>query len=405
MKNPEIIHISFSKSGGAGNIANLLTEHQRELGYDVQHIYKLTHALQNQPFKQLNVSIKALIDEYIIKKRSFKSLISVYRSDKFSTLDFFKKNNIIVHLHWTPGIISINQIRNLSKTNHIFWTIHDLWPVTGGCHTTNQCEGYMKSCENCPAVKRVFQYKIAKNKNIKNSILNMNNIVAITPSIWMKEKIYKSNTFQKEDIYHINNGVKISNFKNTNRMNDFLHRVDLGITTIGLTAVDLSDERKRIQKAIDWIYEWEQQVRGTRQIRLVFKGMNFSRLKTYNLQASHISNLNGTMSEFYSKLDLFVHLSDAENFPTTVIEALASGVPVVANDVGGVSEILHDLPSWTRVSSKREFFQSLNLLSAKNLQYQFTIKAPQVAERKFSSIEMTQNYLELYKSRINKCAP
>ncbi len=41
-------------------------------------------------------------------------------------------------------------------------------------------------------------------------------------------------------------------------------------------------------------------------------------------------------------ISVFVNLSDSEGIPVTIMEAISFGIPVVATDVGGVSEIVND---------------------------------------------------------------
>ena len=43
---------------------------------------------------------------------------------------------------------------------------------------------------------------------------------------------------------------------------------------------------------------------------------------------------------WYSAADLFCLASSREGWPNVVLEALASGTPVVATDVGGISEVI-----------------------------------------------------------------
>lgn len=51
---------------------------------------------------------------------------------------------------------------------------------------------------------------------------------------------------------------------------------------------------------------------------------------------------NKEMIQFFASTDIFVMPSRFENAPITLIEALASGIPIVASDVGGIPEILCD---------------------------------------------------------------
>ena len=51
---------------------------------------------------------------------------------------------------------------------------------------------------------------------------------------------------------------------------------------------------------------------------------------------------NAAMAELYRKADLVLNPSLGDNMPISVLEAWASGVPVVSTDVGGVPDLIHD---------------------------------------------------------------
>jgi glycosyltransferase involved in cell wall biosynthesis len=49
---------------------------------------------------------------------------------------------------------------------------------------------------------------------------------------------------------------------------------------------------------------------------------------------------DGCLAEVYASADLFLCPSREDNLPNTCVEAIASGVPVLAFDVGGLSDIV-----------------------------------------------------------------
>ena len=49
------------------------------------------------------------------------------------------------------------------------------------------------------------------------------------------------------------------------------------------------------------------------------------------------------LAMYYQAADVFLHAANADNFPTTILQALACGLPVVATAVGGIPEQVRSL--------------------------------------------------------------
>jgi glycosyltransferase involved in cell wall biosynthesis len=49
------------------------------------------------------------------------------------------------------------------------------------------------------------------------------------------------------------------------------------------------------------------------------------------------------VADYFAAADLYLHAAKAENLPTTILEALSTGTPVVATAVGGIEEEVRSL--------------------------------------------------------------
>ena len=68
---------------------------------------------------------------------------------------------------------------------------------------------------------------------------------------------------------------------------------------------------------------------------------------------------NAEVLRYYSEhhVDLFVNVSESEGVPVSIMEAFSFGIPVMATDVGGVSEIVDDAVTHYGVTSTDGFLQ------------------------------------------------
>lgn len=107
------------------------------------------------------------------------------------------------------------------------------------------------------------------------------------------------------------------------------------IKRLHLLADALSDIN---DKNILWIHYGDGDIRYLEEIKSICN--NFPE----NIKVEFKGFINNkSLAEIYSKnkLSVFINLSESEGLPVSIMEACSAGLPVIATDVGGTSEIIH----------------------------------------------------------------
>jgi glycosyltransferase involved in cell wall biosynthesis len=249
----------------------------------------------------------------------------------------------IINLHWVCG--GYMQVESVPKFNKpLVWTLHDMWPFTGGCHYSEECDRYTKSCGSCPQLhsskdsdlsRWVWQRKAKAWKNL--------NLTLVTPSHWLAECAKSSSLLQEYPVNVIANGLDPELYKPLNRR---LVRESLNLPQnkqlVLFGAMQGTEDRwkgfpllvpalQSLSKS-EWQGKIELLVFGSSQpenpINVGFKTHYLGRLKDESL------------AKVYAAADVMVVPSRYETFGQTASEALACGTPVVAFDVTGLKDIV-----------------------------------------------------------------
>ncbi|MCO4795465.1 MAG: hypothetical protein KC493_17220, partial [Bacteriovoracaceae bacterium] len=129
---------SRESGGGAATIAASLSK-------SIEHS-KLFVDQSSKTKRLFNTILEKILNKMNKKKKGV-----IWSNGRRGNLDSFEEFNKfdIVHLNWiNDSYISVESISKIKRP--IVWTLHDLWPLTGGCHIPFKCIRYQEDCGNCP---------------------------------------------------------------------------------------------------------------------------------------------------------------------------------------------------------------------------------------------------------------
>ena len=258
----------------------------------------------------------------------------------------------IIHLHWiNQGMLSLNDIRKILQSGKpVVWTMHDMWPCTGICHHARECDKYHQECHHCPYI-----YKGGSKKDLSNQVFKKKKelyqlapITFITCSQWLKGRAGQSALLNGHTIVDIPNPINTSLFKPQNTV---AARNRMGLPTdkklILFGSVKVTDKRK----GIDYFIESckllaEKHPELKEELGVVVYGKNSEQLKPlipFQVFPLDFISSDKDLVNVYNAVDLYVTPSLEENLPTTIMEAMACGVPCVGFNVGGIPEMIDHL--------------------------------------------------------------
>jgi glycosyltransferase involved in cell wall biosynthesis len=257
----------------------------------------------------------------------------------------------IVHLHnLHHAYFDLRSLPTLGGRVPVALTLHDEWTYTGHCAYTMGIERWRTGCVSCPDLEihpAIQRDATHDNWLAKKAIYEHSRLYVSAPSRWLLERARASILAAGAvDFRLIPNGIDRRVFRPADQA---AARDLLGLPRdrlVLLFAANLLG--KNPFKDYETVAAAVEQVAVAlrdRHLLLVALGGEgeVTRLGDAELRFVPYESEAERVAAYYQAADIYVHAANADTFPTTVLEALSVGRPVVATAVGGIPEQVRSL--------------------------------------------------------------
>ena len=251
----------------------------------------------------------------------------------------------VVHCHnLHGGYFDLRALEWIGRQLPLVLTLHDMWLLTGHCAYSLGCERWRTGCGECPDLHlepAVRRDGTATNWRRKRAIYGRSRLHVATSSRWLMDKVQASMLgAAAQETRVIPDGVDLSVFRpgNKHAARDALG-IPPGATVVMLTAGSpgsMYKDDRTLASAAARIAE------AAPDLDPLFLTVGREMPAGHGARAGSLSipprNSLREMATCYQAADVYLHAAHADTFPSSVLEALACGTPVVATSVGGIVE-------------------------------------------------------------------
>ena len=299
-----------------------------------------------------------------------------------------------IHDHFVNYKILLNYLA--SKNIPVVWTQHDQWITTGHCmYSINGCDRWQIECFDCP-MSRWFSCDQSRRNFLlkKNLCAQITSLTIVPVSNWLAKNIRLSH-LKERPIEVIHNGIDLNVF--TPQVSDIKLRYNLDADKkIVLGVAALWDERKGLKDFYKLV-----KLLPKEEYIIVIVGRLIEK-QPNTIEGCQIRFIDRTqtsldLAQLYSAASVFVNPTYQDNYPTTNLEAMACGTPVITYDTGGSPESIDE--NTGVVLSQGDIIglkESVVKLSSGNYQEACVNKA----KREFDNKKCFQKYLDLYQKLL-----
>ena len=268
------------------------------------------------------------------------SSFDVPRMPEFTAAD-------LIDIHCTHcATLSYLALPRITADKPAVFTFHDMWPITGHCHASLDCERWKTGCGKCPyplTEPAIRRDATAIEWRLKNHAYQRSKFTIVTPSKWLRNLVRQS-MLATFDVRHIPHGIDTEIYQPIDKD---LARSILGIPQDKKILIFGAETMKRPLKGADLLIMALKRLPDALKqelVLLVFGNATDGIINETGILSIQLGYLRNDRMKVlaFSAADLFIHPSRAENSPLVILESMACGTPVASFAVGGVPELVRD---------------------------------------------------------------
>lgn len=297
----------------------------------------------------------------------------------------------IIHIHNLHGYyLNIPMLFDYikKKSINVVWTLHDCWSFTGHCAYFDmvECDKWKTGCHHCQQKKTypasILIDRSKKNWRQKKEMFSGVKLNIVTPCKWL-ENLVKQSFLQDSTLCTIYNGID-RNVYHPIEMTDIEAERFLGKKVILGVASEWT-ERKGLADFVKLAEKLDSEKYAVITVGLTKK--QCSEMPKQMIALERTSNLTELL-KLYTRADVFFNPTYEDNFPTTNLEAMACGTPVITYKTGGSPESITQGNGW--VVPQGDLDKSIDIID--------NIDPKQYVElsNRFDLSCMVEQYISLY---------
>ena len=314
----------------------------------------------------------------------------------------------VLHLHnLHGGYFNYRWLPSLTALKPVVWTLHDMWPLTGHCSHSFECRRWTTGCGACPYPKiypPIRRDATHLEWRLKHRLYAHSTALIVTPSRWLAGLVGES-MLGHLPVQVVPNAVDTALYAPQSVESC---RNALGLPTDKVILLFVAEHVDSPFKRFDFRPRVFQMLSENirRQLLLLVMGADAPQQNTIGgipaVYTGFIAD-DHRKAQIFNAADALLYPTRADNCPMVIQEALSCGCPTVAEDVGGVGELVRDNDTGLLVPSDDPAVFSSRLealVTRPDLRKALSDRCRAVAVTDYSQSAFVQRMLACYQEAI-----